>query len=237
MFSPGRSWEQVRTTIAYNNVNVKIIGAHSGISVGPDGATHQALEDIALMRVVPNMIVVAPCDALEAERATHALAEYVGPAYMRLAREKTAVITTSKTPFIIGKAEVYMEKVDAPHGVAIIASGTVLVEALRAGKILNEKGIGATVVNMATIKPLDEAMVLSLAKTHDFIVTVEEHQTAGGMGSAVAEFLSETHPIKVVRLGVHDMFGQSGTQEELLAHYNLDAAAIVKTILTELVDF
>jgi transketolase len=237
MFSPGRSWEQVRTTVAYNNVNVKIIGAHSGISVGPDGATHQALEDVALMRVVPNMIVVAPCDALEAERATHALAEYVGPAYMRLAREKTAVITTLKTPFVIGKAEVYMEKVDAPHGVAIIASGTVLVEALRAGKILNEKGVGATVVNMATVKPLDEAMVLSLAETHDFIVTVEEHQIAGGMGSAVAEFLSETHPIKVVRLGVRDMFGQSGTQEELLAHYNLDAAAIIKKVSVEIENF
>lgn len=230
MFSPGRNWEQIRTTIAYNNSNVKVIGAHSGISVGPDGATHQAVEDIALMRVVPNMIVLAPCDALEAERATLAAAAFVGPVYMRVAREKTAVITTDATPFVIGKAEVYMDKVKADRSVGIIASGTVLVEALKAGKILNEKGIGASVMNMATIKPLDEAALLKFAEEHDFLVTVEEHQIAGGMGSAVAEFLSGVRPTKIVRAGIHDTFGQSGTQEELLAHYGLDAASLVKLV-------
>ena len=221
----------MRTTIAYNNANVKIIGAHAGISVGPDGATHQAIEDVALMRVIPNMVVIAPCDALEAEKAVLAMTRYVGPVYMRLAREKTPIITTADTPFEIGKAEVYLEK-DVAHEktVGIIGSGSVLFQALEAGKRLNEKGVGASVMNIATIKPLDEKAVLAFAESHDFLVVVEEHQAAGGLGSAVVEFLSEVHPTKVLRVGVRDQFGQSGTQNELLKFYKLDSASIVELI-------
>lgn len=229
MFSPGRSWEQVRTTIVYNGSNVKVIGAHSGVSVGPDGATHQAIEDIALMRVIPRMVVIAPCDLHEARRATRALGKYVGPAYMRLARENTPVITTAGSPFEIGKAEVYLERSkEHEKKVGIIATGTILYHALMAGKTLNEKGIGASVMNMSTIKPLDTEAVRAFAEEHGTIVTVEEHQVAGGMGSAVAEFLSEVYPTRVRRLGVHDRFGQSGTPDELLRHYGLDHESIVR---------
>ncbi len=229
MFSPGRSWEQVRTTIAYNGSNVKIIGAHSGISVGPDGATHQAIEDMAMMRVIPRMVVIAPCDYHEAKRATLTIAKYVGPVYMRLARENTPVITTPGSPFEIGKAEIYLSRNKAhKKTVGIIATGTILYHALVAGKILNEKGIGASVMNMATIKPLDKEAVLNFAKEHEIIVTVEEHQRAGGLGSAVSDYLSEVLPKKIMRMGVDDVFGQSGTPEELLAHYGIDSTSIVR---------
>ncbi len=229
MFSPGRSWEQVRTTIAYNGSNVKIIGAHSGISVGPDGATHQAIEDMAIMRVIPRMVVIAPCDVHEAKRATLAMAKYVGPVYMRLARENTPIITTNGSPFEIGKAETYLRR-DPSHEkkVGIIATGTILYHALVAGKVLNEKGIGTSVMHMATVKPLDTKALLSFAQEHDVLVTVEEHQRMGGLGSAVAEYISLAHPMKVLRLGVDDVFGQSGTPEELLAHYGIDSASIVR---------
>lgn len=233
MFSPGRSWEQVRTTIAYNNANVKIIGAHSGVSVGPDGATHQAIEDMAIMRVIPRMTVIAPCDALEAEKATLAAAAHEGPVYIRLAREKTPLITTDKSPFSIGAADIYMDKGKGSHSVGIIASGTILSEALRAGKMLNEAGIGASVMNLATVKPLDEEAVSAYARSHDILAVVEEHQASGGVGSAIAEYLSEIHPTRVLRIGVRDMFGQSGTPEELLAHYGLDSAGIVARVKTE----
>lgn len=227
MFSPGRSWEQVRTTIAYNGSNVKIIGAHAGVSVGPDGATHQAIEDVAIMRVMPRMTVIAPCDTQEARKATLAAAAYKGPVYIRVAREKTPVVTTSGSPFAIGKAEVYLRR-DEAHDtrVGIIASGTIMHHALVAGKRLNERGIGASVMNLATIKPLDEDAVLSFANEHDVLVTVEEHQAAGGMGSAISEFLSANRPTRIVRLGVQDKFGQSGTKDELIAHYGMDADAI-----------
>lgn len=231
MFSPGRSWEQVRTTVAYNGSNVKIIGAHSGVSVGPDGATHQAIEDIALMRVIPRMVVIAPCDVHEAKRATLAIAKYQGPVYMRLARENTPVITTPGTPFEIGKAEVYlMRNPEHKKKVGIIGTGTILYHALVAGKMLNERGIGASVMNMATVKPLDTKALVAFAKEHDLIVTVEEHQRAGGLGSAVSEYLSEVSPKWVLRIGVNDAFGQSGTPEELLAHYGLDSASIVREV-------
>jgi transketolase len=235
MFSPGRSWEQVRTTIAYNDANVKIIGAHAGVSVGPDGATHQAIEDIALMRVIPRMRVIAPCDVHEAQRATHAMSASDGPVYMRLAREKTPVITTDASPFTLGKAEVYLFR-DEMHEkkVGIIASGVILYEALKAGKQLNEEGIGASVMNLATIKPLDTDAVIAFAQEHDTIVTVEEHQRMGGMGSAVAELLALHHPTRVVRLGIDDQFGESGTMEELWKHFNIDAPSIVHTIATAL---
>lgn len=230
MFSPGRSWEQVRTTIAYNGSNVKIIGAHAGISVGPDGATHQAIEDIAIMRVIPRMVVLAPCDVHEAKRMTLAIAKYVGPVYMRLARENTPVITTPGSPFEIGKAEIYYTR-DSKHEkkIGIISCGTILHNALVAAKELHESGIGASVMNLATIKPFDSDAVLAFAKEHGVIVTVEEHQAFGGMGSAVAEFLSEQkEPTRVIRMGIKDRFGQSGTMDELLVHYGLDVPAIVK---------
>lgn len=229
MFSPGRNWEQIRTTVAYNGANVKVIGAHSGVSVGPDGATHQAIEDIALMRVIPRMVVIAPCDVHEARRATLALATYQGPVYMRLARENTPVITTPGSPFEIGKAEVYVTRTkEHEKKVGIIASGTILSHAILASKKLNELGIGASVINLATIKPLDTEAVLAFAEEHALLVTVEEHQVQGGMGSLVAEFLSEVRPTRILRLGIHDRFGQSGTPEELLSHYGIDAESIVR---------
>jgi transketolase len=235
MFSPGRSWEQVRTTIAYNDSNVKIIGAHAGVSVGPDGATHQAIEDMGIMRIIPRMTVITPCDALEAEKATLAAAAHVGPVYIRLAREKTPVVTTKDTPFAIGKAEVFMEKdPSASRSVGIISCGVIVAEALKAAKVLNEKGIGASVMNMATIKPLDTEAVLAFANSHDVIVTHEEHQAAGGLGGAVSEYLSEVQPTKVIRVGVRDVFGQAGTQEELWKHYKLDAASLVALITKEM---
>lgn len=229
MFSPGRSWEQVRTTIAYNGSNVKIIGAHAGVSVGPDGATHQAIEDIALMRVVPRMVVIAPCDYNEAKKATLAIAQYKGPVYMRLAREATPVITTAHSPFEIGKASLYLAR-DRAHQkkVGIIATGTLLYHALVAGKVLNEHGIGASVLHMATIKPFDADTVYAFAEEHDALVTVEEHQRVGGLGGAVAEYLSLVRPTRVLRLGIDDQFGQSGTPAELLAHYGIDSTAIVR---------
>lgn len=235
MFSPGRSWEQVRTTIAYNNSNVKIIGAHAGISVGPDGATHQAIEDMAIMRVIPRMTVIAPCDSVEAKKAVMAAAEHDGPVYIRLAREKTPVVTTDATPFTIGKAEVYLQPGDGIEWkVGIIASGTTLHNALLAAKSLNDEGIGTSVMNLATVKPLDEEVVRKYAESHHVLVTVEEHQAAGGMGSAVTEYLSEVHPMRIMRVGVRDQFGQSGTPLELISHYKLDEAAIIEAAKTAL---
>ena len=235
MFSPGRNWEQIRTTIAYNNSNVKIVGAHAGVSVGPDGATHQAIEDIALMRVVPRMHVIAPADVLEAKRATHAIAATTDPTYMRLAREKTPTVTTEASPFIIGKAETYLFRDEAHEKkVGIISSGVILYEAMLAAKKLHEVGIGASVMNLATIKPLDTEAVLAFAQDHGTIVTVEEHQRAGGMGSAVAEFLSHERPTRVIRIGIDDTFGESGTITELWKHFGLDAESIVHIVKASL---
>jgi transketolase len=232
MFCPGRNWEQIRTTIAYNNVNVKIVGSHAGVSVGPDGATHQAIEDIALMRVISGMTVIVPCDSVEAKKATLAAAQHVGPLYMRLAREKTPIVTTEESPFVIGKAEIYLTPETGEKKIGIIVCGTVLHNALVAGKKLNDDGIGTSVMNLATIKPLDEEAVLAFASEHQVIITVEEHQVAGGMGSAIAELLSEKHPMKVVRIGVRDLFGQSGEPEELIKHYGMDADSIYQMAKT-----
>jgi len=231
MFSPGRSWEQVRTTIAYNDSNVKIIGAHAGVSVGPDGATHQAIEDIAIMRVIPNMVVLAPCDSIEAKKATLAAAAYVGPVYIRLAREKTPVVTTEESPFEIGKAELFLAK-DEKHekSVGIIVTGILAHHALVAAKTLNEKGVGASVLHMASVKPLDTSALDIFAAEHDILVTVEEHQVAGGLGSAVAEYVSSTNPKKILRIGVEDSFGQSGEPEELISYYGMDADSILKRV-------
>ncbi len=229
MFSPGRNWEQIRTTVAYNNVNVKIIGAHAGISVGPDGATHQALEDIGLMQLIPNMIVIAPVDAIEARKATLVAAKHTGPMYIRVGRSDTPVVTTEDSPFILGKGELmYTKNESLPKSVGIVVTGTLAYNALKAAEALEEKGIGASVLHMATIKPLDVQALIALAQNHDAIVTVEEHQVHGGLGGAVSEVLSEAHPIKIKRLGIDDQFGQSGEPDELLAHYKLDIASIVE---------
>src|SRR3990167_7222302 len=211
MFSPGRNWEQIRTTVCYNNQPVKIAGSHAGISVGPDGGTHQAIEDIAITRVLPRMIVLSPADAIEAKKATLASVDTGTPVYIRLAREKTPVMTTEATPFEIGKAQIFW-KSDTPK-VGIIATGALLHKALLAAKELEEKGIEAEVMNLATIKPLDEKAIIELAKKTGRIVTVEEHQIAGGMGSTVAECLAKNFPVPIEFIGVDDQFGQSGTPD------------------------
>lgn len=224
-FSPGRNWEQIRTTIALNDRPVKIIGSHAGVSVGPDGATHQMLEDIALMRAMPNMVVIAPCDSLEAAKATLAMANDSRPNYMRLAREATPVITTPQTPFEIGKAYVFKSGKD----VTIVATGTMTYQALAAAKQLEQHKIDAEIVHVPTIKPLDGPTILaSVAKT-GHVITAEEAQINGGLGSAVAELLSENLPTPMLRIGMADRFGESGQPEELLKHFGLTADHIAKT--------
>jgi transketolase len=223
-FSPGRNYEQIRTTIALNQVPVKVCGMHAGVSVGPDGATHQMLEDIGLMRMLPNMTVIVPADAEEARKATIAAAKTSMPVYLRFGRAAVPIFTTPETPFQIGKALVLWNS-DAPK-VAILATGAQSYSALVAAKALAEKGVESLVLHAPTVKPLDEAAVLDAARRAGRVLTVEEHQAAGGFGSAIAEFLSEAHPVPIKRLGVQDLFGQSGTPDELLTHYGLDAARI-----------
>ena len=223
-FSPGRNLEQIRTTIAINNVPVKVVGCHAGISVGPDGATHQALEDVALMRTIPNMTVIVPCDSEESRKATLAIAESGSPAYLRLGRASAPVFTTSETPFKIGVAQVMF----SPEGpdVAIVACGNLVYPAILAAQELQSEGVHAVVVNMATIKPLDKDQVVNLATKYGAIVVAEEHQIAGGLGSAVAECLTENCPVPVEFIGVRDAFGQSGTPEELMKYYKMDVPSI-----------
>ena len=232
MFSPGRNWEQIRTTICYNNMPVKIAGAHAGVSVGQDGGTHQAIEDIALMRVIPRMIVLAPCDAIEAKKATIQAAQIDGPVYIRLARADTPIITTDETPFEIGKAEVFFRP-DGDADVGVIVIGTLVYNAIRVAKDLDDEGIRVRVLNLSTIKPLDLDAVVKLAQQTGKIVTIEEHQVAGGAGSAVAEVLAQIAPVPMRFIGVHDMFGQSGTPEELIVHYGMDVKSI-KNIIREI---
>lgn len=225
-FSPGRNWEQIRTTIALNDQPVKIVGSHAGISVGPDGATHQMLEDIALMRVLPNMVVVSPCDSIEAEKATLALAEDKRPAYLRLAREATPVITTDDTPFELGRAYVYATGSD----ISLVATGTMTYQALAAAEILFKDGIDAEVVHVPTIKPLDAVTILHSAHKTKKVITIEEAQINGGLGGAVAELLGEEFPTKMKRLGIHDRFGESGKPDELLEHFGLTAKHIALAV-------
>jgi len=230
MFSPGRNWEQIRTTIAYNDRKVVIVGSHAGISVGPDGGTHQALEDISLMRVMPNMDVVSPCDAIEAKKATLALAKSVKPAYLRLAREKTPIITTEETPFALGKAEIYWMPDVGLAQVGIIVTGDLMYRALLAAKELEAEGIKTKVLNLPSIKPIDMHAVITLARETKRIVTVEEHQVAGGMGGAVAEVLAQNYPVPIEFIGVQDKFGQSGTPDELVEHYGMGTPSIKKAV-------
>ncbi|MSR71437.1 MAG: transketolase family protein [Candidatus Taylorbacteria bacterium] len=225
MFSPGRNWEQIRTTICYNNQPVKIAGSHAGVSVGPDGGTHQAIEDIAITRVIPRMVVISPCDAIEARKATMAAAKTKDPTYIRLAREKTPAITTNATPFEIGKAQIFFDA-GPKCDVGIIATGALVYKALRVAHEAKALGIKIKVLNLATIKPLDENAIFELAKETGAIVTVEEHQIKGGMGSAVAEYLSAHYPTPIEFIGVKDLFGQSGTPDELLEHYGMGESHI-----------
>ena len=225
MFSPGRNWEQIRTTICYNDSNVKVAGSHAGVSVGPDGGTHQAIEDIALMRIIPRMHVIVPCDVEEARKATLAAAKHKGAFYLRYAKENTPVMTTKDTPFEIGKANIMWES-ENPQ-VALIACGTAMHTTLEAAKALEEEGIGSIVLNNASVKPMDINKVIDAAKRTGAVVTAESHQILGGMGSAVAEVLAQNHPVPQELIGVHDDFGQSGTPEELLAHYKIDTPSIV----------
>lgn len=227
-FSPGRNWEQIRTTIALQNSNVKIAGAHAGVSVGPDGATHQMIEDIAIMRVMPNMRVFVPCDAIETKKTTLAAAKLTGPCYLRFAREKSPVFTTDKTPFKIGRAETYR----FGHDVTIIGAGPLLYEALLAAQALSvDHKIEARVINMHTIKPLDVKAVVKAAKETGAIVTVEEAQAAGGLGGAVAETLALHAPVPMERIGVQDRFGESGDPRELLEALGLTAPSIIEAVL------
>lgn len=223
VFSPGRNYEQIRTTVALNHMPVKICGMHAGVSVGPDGATHQMLEDIGMMRMLPGMTVIVPADALEAHKAVVAAATLDGPVYLRFGRSATPVFTSSDTPFVIGKALTLWES-KAPK-LAILSTGSLSHTALVAARAL-ASDMGCIVLHVPTVKPLDEEAVLRAAKVAGRVITVEEHQSAGGFGSAVAELLSERHPVPVKRLGIADQFGQSGTPSELLAHYGLDALHI-----------
>jgi len=239
MFSPGRNWEQLRTTICYNDANVKIIGSHAGVSVGPDGATHQAIEDIAITRPIANMRVFAPCDMHEAKKVTYAISKIYGPCYTRFAREKTPVFTTKDTPFEIGKAQIFWdasEEIGLHAGnpiskrldVAIVACGPLLHNAIFAAAELEKEGVAVRVLNMVSIKPMDEETIIQVAKDAGSVVTVEEHQVAGGMGSAVAEVLAKNYPVPIEFIGVQNRFGESGSPNELIEHFGMGVSHIYR---------
>ncbi len=231
-FSPGRNWEQIRTTVSYNDSNVKVAGAHAGISVGPDGATHQAIEDIATMRVMANMKVIVPCDAIEARKATVAAAKVWGPVYLRFGREKMPVFTTEATPFKIGKAEIFW-KSKKPE-VSLIGCGTMVHYALLAAKELEEEGIGTIVINNHTIKPLDEKTLLAALEECGAAVTVEEHQVLGGLGGAIAELAAKNNPVPLEFVGMQNVFGESGPPKDLIEKYGMgtkDIKAAVRKVL------
>ena len=230
MFSPGRNWEQVRTTICYNDRHVVIVGAHAGVSVGPDGATHQAIEDIAITRPIANMQIIVPCDAIEGRKATITAAELKGPVYMRFAREKTPVFTTEETPFILGKAEIFFES-DGNPDIALIACGPLLHNAILAAEELERNGLKARVINNHTIKPMDEETIIKAAKDAGCVVTIEEHQVQGGMGSRVAEILALHHPVPIEFIGVQNRFGESGEPHELLEHFGMGVSHIKEAAL------
>lgn len=230
IFSPGRNWEQIRTTICINNQPVKLVGSHAGITTGPDGVTHQALEDIALMRVLPNMVVLSPCDVPETKKATLAMAKLAKPCYIRFPRGEVPVVTLEETPFEIGKAEVFNEG----NNVSIIATGEMVYYALLSAKELEKSNISARVINVSTIKPLDTKVILKAAEETGAIVTAEDHQIAGGLGSAISELLSEHFPVPIKMVGIKDKYGQSGTPQELLQEYGLTKEEIIKAVTTVL---
>lgn len=226
VFCPGRNWDQIRISGCYNNANIKYAGAHTGISVGPDGATHQALEDIALMRVLPRMTVLVPCDAEETRKVVHAALSITGPVYFRFARAASPLFTTEKTPFKVGKATVFREGKD----VAIIGAGPILHAALVAADQLIEKGISCRVINAASVKPLDTATIEKAARECGAVVTCEEHQVMGGVGSAIAEALAISYPVPMEMVGMQNSFGESGEPAQLLKKYRMDTAAIVAAV-------
>ena len=226
VFLAGRAWDQIRTTVCYNHLNVKLAGAHAGISVGPDGATHQALEDVALMRVLPGMTVIVPCDAEETRKATLAMDGLNGPCYVRFGREAVPMVTDKNSPFTIGKANIIKDG----NNVVVFANGAMVYEALQAAKKLQDEGVSVMVVNLHTVKPLDTECVLAAAKKTGCVVTAEEHQRAGGMGSAVAEYLVQTCPVPMEIVTVDDSFGESGQPQELMDKYGLNAEAIVEKV-------
>lgn len=229
-FSPGRNYEQIRTSIALNELHVIICGMHAGVSVGPDGATHQMLEDIGLMRMLPGMTVIAPSDAEEARKAVVAAATHPGPVYLRFARSATPVFTTPATPFTIGKALVlYESQTPVMPKVTLMTTGSMAYNALVAARALESEGIGSIVLSVPTVKPLDREAIIAAAKRTNHVITIEEHQVNGGLGSAVAELLSEEHPVPMTRLGIQDLFGQSGNPDELIEHYGLSPVHIAET--------
>ena len=230
VFETGRAWEQIRQTICYSNLNVKLVATHAGITVGEDGASHQALMDIALMRVLPNMTVIVPADGRETEQVIYSIADYEGPVYVRLGRMKVPLVMPESYRFQLGKAHVFHLGKDA----TILATGIMVSVSLEARQILKSEGLDVGVINISTIKPLDEEAVLRAAESSRLIVTVEEHSVIGGLGSAVSEVLSEKHPVTVRRMGVKDTFGRSGKPEELLEFYGLTPDNIVNTIKTSL---
>ena len=225
-FSPGRNWDQIRVSICYSGNNVKIIGSHAGISVGTDGATHQAMEDIAIMRVLPRMTVLVPCDAIEARKATIAAAKMDGPVYIRLAREKTALFTTDDTPFEIGKAFVFREGKDC----TIVAAGPQVYYALQAANELAKEGIECEVINVVSVKPIDEQTITESVKKTGCLVSAEEHQVQGGVGSAIAEVLVRNFPVPQEFVGMPDHFGESGEPNELIAKWKMDSKGIIEAV-------
>src|SRR3990167_3657918 len=227
-FSPGKNWETIRTTIIYNDANVKIAGHHAGIMTGPDGATHQATEDIAMVRVLPNIKVFVPCDAIEAKKATIEAGKIKGPVYIRFSRDKTPVMTTENTPFEPGKIQIFW-KSEKPQ-VAILGTGYLLFEAMLAAAELEKEGINTLVANVSTIKPLDEQTVAELAKRTGAIVTVEDHQVTGGLGGAISETLARTIPTPIEFIGLQDVFGESGKPGELIKKYKMDKDAIIQAV-------
>ncbi len=229
IFSPGRNWEQIRTTIALNDRAVKIVSSHAGVSVGADGGSHQALEDIALMRVLPNMVVLSPCDAIEAKKATIEAAKNGKPTYIRLAREKTPIITTKETPLEMGKAQMFFAPPMTAQ-VGIIATGPLVYNAILAAQNFAQRGISVKVLNISSIRPLDFEAIINLAKEARAVVSVEEHQVVGGLGSAVAEVLVQNYPVPMELIGVHDKFGQSGTASELIEYYGMGVSSIEKAV-------
>ncbi len=226
VFSPGRSWDQMRVSVCYSEANVKVAGAHTGVTVGPDGATHQALEDVAIMRVLPNLVVEVPCDAIETRKTVVALGRMKGPAYFRLGRSKTPIMTTAETPFAVGKAIVFKEGKDA----AIIGSGPVLYNGLMAAQELEKQGISVMVINNHTIKPIDVETIIHAAKTCGAVVTLEEHQTMAGCGSAVCEVLAQHCPVPVEMVGMPNVFGESGQPEELIQKFGIGQDHIMEAV-------
>ena len=225
-FSPGRSFDQMRVSVCYTQANVKIAGAHTGVSVGPDGATHQAMEDVAMTRVLPNLTVMVPCDYWQTKKVVEAAVKHVGPVYFRMTREGTPVMTAAETPFEIGKAQIFKDG----HDVAVIASGPVIYNALLAAAELEKQGISVMIVNNHTIKPIDTETIMAAAKKCGAVVTLEEHQVMAGCGSAVVEALAKNYPVPVEMLGMQDCFGQSGTPEELVQRYGMGKDAVIESI-------